>query len=457
MAEAKNHRYSLNLRHHAACRRDRNQISTAAIALALMFCTLITWPQFAAAEDEKPADTQEQGSQPAEGSQPTEEAESDEQTAPQPIARVPEREEYLRHQAIPEHLTLFQRNNELVTLVAGEESFYGLFLQERSGQPQGGILILHDQGQHGHWPEYIAPLRENLPDYGWVTFSVALPDPPATPLPPTDLYGNQNTAEQAETGSDNKGASEGKSEESTNSPEEKEPTEPKGEQQAPEPENNKNTEPQADSEQQAPEPDQPVENLEPGARPPSRMADNQNQESETTDTNASSQPAQAEDSPANQLIEARSAHRQQMLERMEQAIAYLNTRGQYNLVVIATGISSSWAVEWLTGVSKTNASGQAEAGLALVLINPQTSSAASIELPTLMKKLRLPILDINVEPGARQQREAKHRLGVMKHAQHPNYRQVQLNTPVTRNASKPLVRQVRGWLKRNAAGTEIGR
>ena len=57
-----------------------------------------------------------------------------------------------------------------------------MFLAEATGNPQGGVLILHDNQQHGHWPDIVAPLREYLPQHGWSTLSIELPDTPAEQL-----------------------------------------------------------------------------------------------------------------------------------------------------------------------------------------------------------------------------------------------------------------------------------
>ena len=62
-----------------------------------------------------------------------------------------------RHRSVLSYLSLYQRDNEAVMLVAGERSFYGLYLPERNGKAQGGILILHDIDQHGQWPTLITP------------------------------------------------------------------------------------------------------------------------------------------------------------------------------------------------------------------------------------------------------------------------------------------------------------
>lgn len=51
------------------------------------------------------------------------------------------------------------------------------------GSPQGGMLLLHDQGQHPDWPQIIGELRRAMPDKGWHTLSLALLGAPRKSLP----------------------------------------------------------------------------------------------------------------------------------------------------------------------------------------------------------------------------------------------------------------------------------
>jgi hypothetical protein len=84
-----------------------------------------------------------------------------------------------RAQSLIHYMGLMERENEVVFLPGTNQDYYGLFLKESSGNPQGGALILHDNQQHGHWPDIIAPLREYLPQHGWTTLTIELPDEPA--------------------------------------------------------------------------------------------------------------------------------------------------------------------------------------------------------------------------------------------------------------------------------------
>lgn len=70
------------------------------------------------------------------------------------------------------------RGEEVVTLNAANEEFLGLWLEQRTGTPQGGILLLHDQGRNPDWPFRLQQARSYLPDVGWSTLSIALPRTP---------------------------------------------------------------------------------------------------------------------------------------------------------------------------------------------------------------------------------------------------------------------------------------
>lgn len=448
----------------------------------LLLALLLTAPDNAMAE-ENPDDstapkatspnTESEATLPSEATSPSAETkDTAEATEPVKHQRIHAREEANRHSAIQPHMALFQQSEQLVPLTSNEEVFYGLFQQERSGKPQGGLLILHDLGQHGLWPDYIAPVREQLPDFGWVTLAIELPDPPAQPLPLTNLY-QASAAPDSEADSANAPATanaaqkedektspdaNAANEQTTGSPPDEELT------QTPPPEND-NSEP---DEGALPGPVTPDST----ATADASSADDLPAKGATTDTEATEPPPGGTSTSALSLEKQRSRHRQQSLDRIHHAVTYLNTRGQYNLVLIANGISASWATQWLLAQLRANSENDdaaPAAGLALILINPKESSAARLKLLEQMAQLPIPILELNIQPTAAEQALAHQRRGTMKHAQRHQYRQTSLSAPLAMGTHQqrfgtagmanhnPLVRQLRGWLKTNAAGTEVGR
>ncbi|GGX43424.1 DUF3530 family protein [Saccharospirillum salsuginis] len=67
------------------------------------------------------------------------------------------------------------RGDQVVQLGTEADPFLGLRLQQRTATPQGGVLILHDQGHNPNWPVRVQQTRHFLPDKGWNTLSIALP------------------------------------------------------------------------------------------------------------------------------------------------------------------------------------------------------------------------------------------------------------------------------------------
>ncbi|MGS0942451.1 alpha/beta hydrolase family protein [Pseudomonas luteola] len=74
--------------------------------------------------------------------------------------------------------------SEQQTLTAGNEQFLALWKPANTAQPQGTIVLIPGDGESADWPNTISPLRQKLPDEGWQTLSLTLPDPQnQAPLP----------------------------------------------------------------------------------------------------------------------------------------------------------------------------------------------------------------------------------------------------------------------------------
>ena len=78
-----------------------------------------------------------------------------------------------------EALALQERlpQGEQQQLTAGEESFLALWLPANKGEAQGVVILLPGAGATADWPQAIGPLRSKLPDAGWHSLSLTLPDP----------------------------------------------------------------------------------------------------------------------------------------------------------------------------------------------------------------------------------------------------------------------------------------
>ena len=62
-------------------------------------------------------------------------------------------------------------------LQAGEERFLALWLPANVAEPSGAVIILPGDDESADWPQSVGPLRRKLPDGGWHSLSVTLPDP----------------------------------------------------------------------------------------------------------------------------------------------------------------------------------------------------------------------------------------------------------------------------------------
>lgn len=307
-----------------------------------------------------------------------------------------------RHQSLIEYLQQHQRQQEVMTLVAGEASFYGLFLRERSGNPQGGILILHDLEQHGHWPTLVAPLREGLTEHGWTTLAIELPTAPEQPLP-----ARSNSAVTTPPPA------------STSTPA-------------------TNTDPNENDTTEA----QPSEttNLVPTT--------------DTTDTTDTTGTTPATPAIQNAIASDDKAivnqYDQDIQARIEAGLSFLNSRGQLNLAIIAVGDSAIWAAKHIQSRQRDNDNAR---GIALLMINAREFPGSPLRLTQVLETLDVPILDLITGDSTQSDWQINDRKGAMKRKHLMGYQQIQQSSASIRDTS--INRRIRGWLKSNAAGTEL--
>lgn len=64
---------------------------------------------------------------------------------------------------------------QIINLKTRQGTATALYLPQSSGQPQGGLIILHGRAQHPDWHVLIKPLRTRFPKFGWATLSLQLP------------------------------------------------------------------------------------------------------------------------------------------------------------------------------------------------------------------------------------------------------------------------------------------
>lgn len=61
-------------------------------------------------------------------------------------------------------------------LQAGSETFLALWKPANSAEPKGAVIIVPGVGETADWPQAVGPLRRQLPDAGWSSLSITLPD-----------------------------------------------------------------------------------------------------------------------------------------------------------------------------------------------------------------------------------------------------------------------------------------
>ncbi len=175
-------------------------------------------------------------------------------------------------------------------LKAGDESFLTLWLPANTAEAEGVVILVPGDGESPDWPQAIGPLRRKLPDAGWQTLSLALPDPQST-APVT------RRAESAASASADKDAS------------------------------------AADS---ASKPD--VKGESGNAPAP-----------ESTAEAGSGEPAQSEDqaSPAIDPVEQRKAHAERVMARLQASIDLALQHEPKSVVLLGHGTGAYWAARYL--------------------------------------------------------------------------------------------------------------
>lgn len=115
-------------------------------------------------------------------------AEEPPEDAPTDSADTPAASErpLLPERSISEAQTLEQRldKREQQMLQAGAESFLALWLPANVGEPSGAVILLPGDVENADGAAAVGPLRRKLPDAGWHSLSITLPDPDGDPLPP---------------------------------------------------------------------------------------------------------------------------------------------------------------------------------------------------------------------------------------------------------------------------------
>jgi len=325
-----------------------------------------------------------------------------------------------RIEEVLSYLDLYQSDQQVIKFGDEDTTLSGLYLPENTGHPQGGVLILHDIEQNALWAQTVGPLREYLPDYGWNTLSLFFGNYLQRPLPSPQPEAPEEEL-SLKTGVAN----------------ELDPITPITEEDLAE---------AAGEAEDTSEPidqnfvDEPSDSL-------GELANNIGELPELATTGNESQPPVEELSVEETFI-------QDMQLRVEDGLRQLNTLGQFNLVIVAYGLSANWAA---ASLNERFDGRPGVRGYALVLINARASGYPAVELNDTLAQLKIPMLDIVTGQSEVEKRQATERRNAITRKQNRRYIQIQL--PEVRSSltgKKNLItRRVRGWLKSNAAGEEV--
>lgn len=280
------------------------------------------------------------------------------------------------------------------------EKFLSLWQPDRSGNPRGALLIIHSEGEHLAWPNTIWPLHETLPDYGWATLALSLPEPAQPTIPKRTLAVKTQILP--------------KGDESANSQEES--TDKK-----------KSETMVADKE------------IEKDVAVKTEIV-----QKEAVDKN------KEKNRPPEEIAE----------QRLETALRFLHDQGQFNIVILGNGTGAIRANTFLNNTTPKIDNpdlGDAKPFRGIVLLNSRN------RLPTMEKDYTawfsdptIPVLDIFLVKDVRNKKAAKARKIIAKQKKVSIYKQVKLNHLNHTSAGREniLSRRIRSYLSANATGVE---
>ncbi len=305
-----------------------------------------------------------------------------------------------------------------VWLQALEQPFLALYEQELTGTPVGAVLIVNAEGQHSSWPTTSEQIRLSLPEFGWNTLSTELPLPEQRPIPPRSPA--PATAETQDTAT--------------------------------------------------PETDAAASNQTPASKsqdsPPAKAEKGEDKEiydSTTGELSDGSLPSAPEDPMAQgssdaSMPELKIPAEDIAIARLEAAINYLHQQGQFNIVLMGSGVGALRAVCFLKDVPKTEQTTQSRLIRSLIMINARNRLPLdSRQLQKCLDTPEMPVLDIYLGIEERDQQDAKQRLKYARRSGYQIYQQLRLpemasNTMLGENR---LSRRIRGFMETHAQGVKV--
>lgn len=288
-----------------------------------------------------------------------------------------------------------------------------LHMPPRKAEIQGGVLILHDTGQHASWPGTVEILRHQLPDSGWHTLSINLPYPDQPVKPERELPDKQtdriqlspaiqaNLSKRPARQQDNSTSGESSQQDSA-----QKETDDASTQNADE---TSETNKQASSE-------------------------------EAVDINLSDP-----DSPESESL----PYDVRALAHLRAGIDQLAAKGYRNIILVTIGESAKLALDYI----KPLASSIKDRGFALIMINAQLNKEFQRDVAaSLGKQFQAPVLDLVDSANLQKVAQSEHRIRMAKASKIKAYQQMLLPNIETSLEQKTLLRRIDAWLKKHAPG-----
>lgn len=300
----------------------------------------------------------------------------------------------------------------IVWLKALEEPFLSLYERELTGNAVGAALIINAEGQHSSWPSTTERIRLSLPQVGWNTLSTELPEadrhaPPkrtwnaTAPAPPkTDSATQENANENTDQSTDDS----------------------------------------APSDAPTPASEQEIYDDQTG-----ELSDG------SIDSGNDSAPTAIADElkiPSEDIATA----------RLQESINYLHQQGQFNIVVMGSGIGAARAACFADTLPKVNSATQTRLIRAMVLINARNHVPGTDQwLHKCLTYPEIPVLDVYIGLGERDRQEAKERLSYSRRKNYGVYQQIRLPELAhnTARGENRLSRRIRGFLEQHAQGVKV--
>ncbi len=138
--------------------------------------------------------------------------------------------------------------------------------------------------------------------------------------------------------------------------------------------------------------------------------------------------------------------------RIDAAIDFLQQKGIYNIVIIAHSMGSAMASYYLAKRPKAKIRGYIGIGMTEHKKNSPLSNVASL------RKIKIPVLDLYGSRDLESVRKyARARKQAALKAKNPHYEQIEVKDAdhFFTNKENVLIKRIRGWLFRNATGSEI--